>query len=74
MLCCAIEGPHGRLFLFVIFFVFFKLSLFFAKQVIDPSAFGSISDLFEHCPVMLDVLPYDKTLHKDPPAGRIEPG
>ena len=58
-----------QLFLFLIFFVFFELGLFFEKQFLDvPTLIGIGSDL-EHCPIVLDVLPYDKTLH-DPLQGR----
>jgi hypothetical protein len=54
----------------VVFFVFFELSFFFAKQVLDYSALFGIGSAFEHCPVMVNVLTGDITFHKSSPADR----
>jgi len=55
--------------LFVIFFVFLELCLFFAKQFPEHPAPLKIGHVFEHCPIVRNVLLYDKTLH-DPLQGR----
>ena len=57
------------LFLFVIFLVFLEPSFFVEKQFLDHPAPPKIGRGFEHCPIMLNVLLYDKTLH-DPLQGR----
>ena len=56
-------------FLFVVFVVFLELGFLFEKQFLDlPMLFGIRGDL-EHFPIVLNVLPYDKTFH-DPSQGR----
>ena len=55
--------PDVRSFLFVIFVVLFELSFFFEKQFIDPLSLCGVEGYFEHFPIVLNVLPYDKTLH-----------
>jgi hypothetical protein len=55
------------LFLFVIFVVFLELGFFFAKQFLDPLTLCGIEGDFEHCPIVLNVLSYDETLHRSPP-------
>jgi hypothetical protein len=59
----------NQLLLFVIFFVFLELRLFFAKQSLEHPAPLKIGPDFEHCPIVLNVLLYDKTLH-NPLQGR----
>ena len=53
----------------MIFFVFLEFCLFFAKQSLEHPAPLKICRVFEHCPIVLNVLLYDKTLH-DPLQGR----
>jgi len=49
-----------------VFVAFLELSFFFEKQLLECSAPRWIGCLFEHCPVMLNVLPNDETLHERP--------
>jgi hypothetical protein len=53
-----------QLLLFVIFFVFLELCLFFAKQFLEHPAPLKIGRVFDHCPIVRNVLLYDKTLHE----------
>ena len=62
-------GGRGLL---VIFVVLFELGFFFAEQLLDHPALLKISGDLEHCPVVLDVLPNDKTFH-DPLPGTQAP-
>jgi hypothetical protein len=55
------------LFLFVIVIVFSQLSLSFEKQFFDHPTPLKIGGDLKHCPVVLHVLLYDKTLQKSPP-------
>ena len=48
--------------LFVIFVVFFQLSFFVEKQFLDLPTLRRIARDFEQFPIVLDVLPNDKTL------------
>ena len=52
-----------RSFLFMIFVVLLELSFFFEKQFLDPLSLCAIEGDFQHFPIVLNVLPYDKTLH-----------
>jgi ABC-type transport system involved in multi-copper enzyme maturation permease subunit len=51
------------LILFVIFVVFFQFIFFFEKQIVNQPALRRVSIDFEHCPIMLNVLSYDKSFH-----------
>jgi hypothetical protein len=55
------------LFLFVIFFVFLEFSFFVEKQFLDLSPLRRIASDLEQFPIVLDVLPNDKTLHHSLP-------
>jgi hypothetical protein len=48
----------------VIVVVFPELGFFFAKQFLEHRAPLKISGDLEHCPVVLNVLLYDETLHE----------
>ena len=61
------------LFLFVLIVVFLELSFFFQKQFLDHTAPLKISGDLEQCPIVLNVLLNDKTLHKKPPKGATGP-
>jgi hypothetical protein len=52
---------------FLPFVVFFEFGFFFVKQLFDLRALRRIGRDREHCPVVLDVLPNDKTLQDKPP-------
>jgi hypothetical protein len=54
-----------QLLLFVIFFVFLELRLFVAKQSLEHPAPLKIGRVFDHCPIVLNVLSSDKTFHNN---------
>ena len=54
-----------QLLLFVIFFVFLELCLFVAKQSLEHPAPLKIGRVFDHCPIVLNVLSSDKTFHNN---------
>ena len=54
-----------QLLLFVIFFVFLELRLFVAKQFLEHPAPLKIGRVFDHCPIVLNVLSSDKTFHNN---------
>ncbi len=49
----------------MIFFVFLELCLFFAKQLLEHPAPLKIGRVFDHCPIVLNVVPSDKTFHNN---------
>jgi hypothetical protein len=49
--------------------VFLELGFFFTKQFLEHRAPLKISRDLGHCAIVLNVLLYDKTLHKKPPKG-----
>jgi hypothetical protein len=51
----------------VIFVVFLQLGFFVEKQLLDLPTLRKIASDFEQCPVVLNVLLYDKTLHYSHP-------
>ncbi len=57
------------LFLFVLVVVFLELGFFFVKQFLEHAAPLKIGRDLDQCPVVLNVLLYDETLHKKPPKG-----
>ena len=48
----------------------FELGFFVVKQLLNRAPLRRISDA-QQCPVVLDVLPYDKTLHRPSPRARL---
>ena len=54
-----------QLHLFVIFFVYLELCLFVAKQFLKHPAPLKIGRVFDHCPIVLNVLSSDKTFHNN---------
>ena len=57
-------APAEPLFLIMIVAVFSQLSLFFEKQFFDHPTPLKIGGDLKYCPVVLNVLLYDKTLQK----------
>jgi hypothetical protein len=53
----------------VIVVVFLEIGFFLTKQFLEHRASLEIIGDLEHCPIVLNVLLYDKTLHKKPPKG-----
>ena len=54
-----------QLLLFMIFFVFLELCLFVAKQFLEHPAPLKIGRVFDHCPIVFNVLSSDKTFHNN---------
>ena len=59
------DQSADQLLLFVIFFVFLVLRLFVAKQFLEHPAPLKIGRVFDHCPIVLNVLSSDKTFHNN---------
>ena len=57
------RGPLMRLFRFVIFVVLLELSFFVAKQFLEHPTPLQIGTVFEHFPIVLNVLLDDRPLH-----------
>jgi hypothetical protein len=55
----------------VVVVVFFELGLFFEKQLLNHPTPCRICRDFEHCPIVLNVLPDDEMLQKTPPQPRL---
>ena len=70
---CALLLTRRALFVFVIVVVFLELGFFFAKQFLEHCAPLKICGDLEHCPVVLNVLLYDETLHERPPKSAAAP-
>jgi len=59
------DQSADQLLLFAIFFVFLELCLFVAKQFLEHPAPLKIGRVFDHCPIVLNVLSSDKTFHNN---------